>query len=261
MAKRKQRKQLKQRPPAAAVEPKLADEIRIMIWEYTWPESRIIEAAFFDNPEYQLGESDEDSDSSDDEDSPIEIVNLRLAGHLSTLIRKGLEGRVPEERRAEKRRDPVALRVCHQSRMHTLKRYRLMPSLAEPFYYHPQRDIFYITIAIADDYDEHMPHLLQYHGTELNHLETVLVYEWSETRAEKQYDISQAFEVMSHLRGLQTIRLLLDRENTEALIAEGNEAGIFTFAEHLRSNFLAVIEDENCTASTIEVMDCKGNVY
>jgi hypothetical protein len=64
----------------------LADEIRLMIWEYTWPAPRLIEASLFDNPEGQEEETEE----------PIEVVNLRLAGSLSTMVKLDLESRVAE---------------------------------------------------------------------------------------------------------------------------------------------------------------------
>ncbi|CAG8978003.1 hypothetical protein HYALB_00000672 [Hymenoscyphus albidus] len=232
---------------------KLVDEVRLMIWEFTWPTSRVIEAALFNNPEGQEEESIE----------PFEIVNLRLAGSLSTMLRQEIGCRVVEEGPMEQCPDPVALRICHQSRMHTLKRYRLMPSLARPFYYHPRRDILLLTVDVADDYPMHMPVLQRYHGTELNYLETILVSDgaWPETEAEKRLQMRYALDYISHLGGLQTIQVLLGSEESRDLDGEGKEVGLLAHAERLRSNFPAIIENERCTAKNIQLMDSNGKVY
>jgi len=148
-----------------------------MIWEYTWPAPRLIEASLFDNPESQEEETDE----------PVEIVNLRLAGSLSTMLKLDLGSRVTEQGPVEQCLAPVALQICQQSRMHTLSQYCLMTSLAGHFYYHPQRDVIWFSVDVADDYPIHMPILERCHKTELDTFETVLVLssEWPESPMEK----------------------------------------------------------------------------
>ena len=105
------------------------------------------------------------------------------------MLKQNLGSRIVEERSVEYCPAPIALQICHQSRMHTLSRYRVMISLASSFYYHPQRDVIFFSIDVADDYPIHMPFLIRYHQTELNTLETVLVLdsEWPESPMEKRH--------------------------------------------------------------------------
>ena len=232
-----------------------------MIWEYTWPAPRLIEASLFDNPESQEEETDE----------PVEIVNLRLAGSLSTMLKLDLGSRVTEQGPVEQCPAPVALQICQQSRMHTLSQYRLMTSLAGHFYYHPQRDVIWFSVDVADDYPIHMPILERYHKTELDTFETVLVLssEWPKSPMEKRSEprgMDYTMDYISHLGGLKTIQILLENpefssgESTE-LNNEGEEEGPQAFAHRLRSNFPAIIKGEKCTAKMIEVIDSNGNIY
>lgn len=232
-----------------------------MIWEYTWPAPRLIEAASFDNPEGQEEESE----------GPGEVVNLRLAGSLSTLLKQDLGSRIVEQGPVEQCLAPVALQICHQSRMHTLSRYRLMTSLAGPFYYNPQRDVIFFTIDVTDDYYQHMPFLDRYHKTELNTLETLLVLdsEWPESaeeRSHRPHGMGCTLDFVSHLGSLQTIQILWRgfescNESLMELDHEGRENGCQALANRLRSKFSRVIGHETCTAKKIEVMDLDGNLY
>jgi len=232
-----------------------------MIWEYTWPAPRLIEASLFENPEGQEEESEE----------PFEVVNLRLAGSLSTMVKLDLGCRIVESEPVEQCPAPVALQVCQQSRIHTLSRYRVMTSLAGPFYYHPQRDVVWFSVDVADDYPTNMPILERYHKTELNTLETVLVlrYEWPELPVEKGFrprGMDYTLDYISHLGGLKTVQILWGRfelgsEESNELDDEGEEEGPQALADRLRTNFPVIIENEKCTAKKIEVMDRDGKLY
>jgi hypothetical protein len=246
---------------------KLVDEIRLMIWEYTWPAPRLIEASLFDNPEAQ----EETEGQEEETEEPFEIVNLRFAGSLSTMLKQDLGSRIVEEGPVEQCPAPVALQICQQSRMHTLSRYRVMTSLAGPFYYNPQRDVIFFSIDVADDYPIHMPFLDRYHKTELNTLETVLVLdsEWPESPVEKGFRLrgtNSTLDCISHLGDLKTVQILWRRsefgsEESMELDEEGKEEGPQALADRLRSNFPAIIEHEKCTAKKIEVMDSDGKLY
>ena len=103
------------------------------------------------------------------------------------MLKQDLGSRIVEEGPAEHCPAPVALQICHQSRMHTLGRYRVMTSLAGPFYYHTQRDVMFFSVDVADDYPIHKTPLLRSQKAELDILETVPVLdsEWPESPVEK----------------------------------------------------------------------------
>lgn len=236
-----------------------------MIWEYTWPAPRLIEPAFFDNPQVP-----EELDEEPEE--PIEIVNLRLAGSLSTMLKEDLGSRILEDSPVEHCPDPVALQVCHQSRMHTLSRYRVIASLASPFYYHPQRDVIFFSVDFADDYDIHMPYLERYHETQLNTVETVLVMdaEWPDAPMEEEprhRGMDYTLDCISHLGGLKTIQILWEKRSESEHVElmgfddEEEEENPQSLAERLRLSFPDIIRHERCTAKWIEVMDSDGRLY
>ncbi|KAH8598430.1 hypothetical protein B0O99DRAFT_615115 [Bisporella sp. PMI_857] len=246
---------------------KLTIEIRLMIWEYTWPEPRLIEASLFDNPEAQA----EMEGQEEETEEPFEIVNLRFAGSLSTMLKEDLGSRIVEDGPVEHCPAPVALQICQQSRMHTLSRYRVMTSLAGPFYYHPQRDVIFFSVDVADDYPMHIPFLDRYHKTELNTLETVLVLEseWPDSprkRGTGRGGMDYTLDCISHLGGLKTVQIFREGSGVGSKGSsesgdEGEEEDLQALADHLRHNFQAIIEYEKCTATKIEVVDSDGKLY
>jgi hypothetical protein len=88
---------------------KVTTRVTSLIWEHTRPEARLIEAGLVDA-----------------EDGAGHII-LRLGGRLSTLLQnEEVCARVVEEDPFEKCLDPVALRICRESRMHTTTHYFTM---------------------------------------------------------------------------------------------------------------------------------------
>lgn len=118
-----------------------------MIWEHTWPAPRVIEAAIEDvegENEEDDEEEDEEDDNDDDEDEDFlsEFTLLRLAGSLSAFLECDFGHKILEEGPVEKCPFPVTLRVCHESRQHTLTQYILIQhaKLEASFYFNPYRD-------------------------------------------------------------------------------------------------------------------------
>lgn len=234
-----------------------------MVWEYTWPDARLIEVALVDNPAFH---------DEEDTTEPFEVVNLRLAGSLSTMLREDLAARVVECHPVEHCPDPVALQICRQSRMHTLSRYRVMKSLAWPFYYHPQRDVIFLSVDTTDDYPEHMPVLERYHHTELNTLETALVLNGEWPIAPWDTGSTHVLDYISHLGGLKTVQVLwpesasdigelMETDGTDDTVEKRRDRGPQVQADRLRSSFSAIIGNRACTAARIELIDLDGNLY
>jgi 2EXR family len=113
--------------------PKLSLELRIMIWEQSWPEPRLIEAGLC------ILQSDEEGVNSDEEgvDSDEEGVDndeesiLQPGKSFSTALKGDLGCRVLEEVSFEKILEPVALQVCQESRSGSLHEFfhSLQPTL------------------------------------------------------------------------------------------------------------------------------------
>lgn len=109
--------------------PDLPPEIRLMVWERTWPEPRIIEPVLIQYARPDGGTAT--------------IVRLKPRCALSPWLARS-EG--PHHNRptpSEPCPDPVSLRVNAESRAHTLESYFCMqhsPDDAHSFYFCPRRD-------------------------------------------------------------------------------------------------------------------------
>ncbi|KAH9203410.1 hypothetical protein DL95DRAFT_152487 [Leptodontidium sp. 2 PMI_412] len=194
--------------------PKLSLELRLLIWEQTWPEPRLIEAAIC-----------EDETTIEYEDVAI----LRFAGSLSTLLDVNFGTRIIEQGPAESCLPPVSLYVCHESRKYTLKQYRLMEhtnAKASSFYFNPRHDVLWFSFDFTDEPD-YLRDLLRCYGEQLNDIESVLIEEaeWEEltpARYKSKY--------LSRLRGLKSITVLFrddddDDDDSVQDVDEENDGG------------------------------------
>jgi 2EXR family len=110
-----------------------------MIWEHTWPASRVIEVATCE---------DETAEEYTD------VAILRFAGSLSSLLEEDFGTRVVEGEPLETSAPPVALQVCQESRTHTLIQYRIMEhtrSRQGSFYFNPRRDMLWLSFDFTDE--------------------------------------------------------------------------------------------------------------
>ena len=273
---------------------RLAPELQCLIWEHTWPAARVIEAASFENPQYdsddeeeeeEEGEDDEEEEAENEQDeevedeeieneeadeeemenetpavaNPYEVTNLQLAGYLSTMISdEDIGCRIVENRPVEKCDPPVALQICALSRTHTLRHYRVMDSLAGNFYFSPSRDVISFSVDVADDYPVHFPMLETYHHVELNLIQNVLVVdsEWPEVPRGRndRGPGNYMLDCLSHLGGLRTVMVLWREREQGQGVLQGVATG-------LRTAFPGIIRNERCTASRLELLDVDGNVY
>ncbi|TAQ84871.1 hypothetical protein B7494_g6813 [Chlorociboria aeruginascens] len=142
-------------------------ELRLMIWEHTLPGPRVIEAAYQDIIWEYSGQIYKDLRIR------TTITYLRIAGSMSACINRLYLDSDPEDELEEPTTpegwsDPVALRVCQESRWYALTKYQVMKHTQGPkgcFYFNPSRDVLRYkyslmctgllsTYHIADDCEE-----------------------------------------------------------------------------------------------------------
>jgi hypothetical protein len=181
----------------------LPSEIRLMIWEETWPEARVIEAAYAEAP----GPDESNTEADDELD---EYVILRPTCHLSTWVQTTFSHRILEDGPLEECPDPIALQVCHESRIHTLRKYTCMQHSklsTRAFYLYPGRDIIWLNTDVTDD-PIYVGELRHHYSSQLGRIERVLVedYEWNST-------VQNALNNLGIFEGFCTIEVVLDDED------------------------------------------------
>jgi len=155
--------------------PKLPPEIRLMIWEHTWPAPRLIEPAFY-FPTSRAGSDDTDN-SGEEEVYTI----LHHVGSLSAAL-KGDQGCF-EEGPFKKCPEPVTLHVSQESRSHTRTNYVYISHAYTPagsFYFSPSRDVLYLPRnenTDVHDEDCHPDPLQDSYTHQLDNFETVLIHD------------------------------------------------------------------------------------
>jgi hypothetical protein len=150
-----------------------------LIWEYTWPEARVIEAAHVrlevDDLEDDNLEDDDLEDDQDTDDEDLECTVLRPTSSFISFLRRDFSSRVLENSKLGKCLPPAALWVCHESRQHTLKKYEIIRHLHSPtslFPFSPTRDILWL----SDDLDDQSLKALQScYGESLRQFQSILV--------------------------------------------------------------------------------------
>ncbi|KAL2861006.1 2EXR domain-containing protein [Aspergillus lucknowensis] len=188
-------------------------ELRLKIWEYTWPAAQVIEAAI--REEFDDNERSDFKDDIDDESTELaddagykEFTILRPVSALGTLLRRDFSSRHLETKfPLEKYLPPIALWICQESRLHTLKSYALIqhPDLPEcSFYFNPLRDLLWLSCDITSD-SERLKELQASYQTSITQFRILLVEdtEWGD------WDISSSL-TLSILPALQTVALVLD---------------------------------------------------
>lgn len=149
--------------------PRLPMELRLMIWEYTWPESRVIEATYYD-------------DTTDDDG--FELTVLRLGGSLSKFLSTDFGGRILQDGPLERSPPPVSLRVCRESRRHTLKEFIEMRHAkydAGSFFFSPSHDVLWFSQDFTDEISN-LREIEEYYGNQLHNVKNIMVeeVEWHE---------------------------------------------------------------------------------
>ena len=162
-----------------------------MIWEHTWPETRVVEVAFRDETFTE----------------PSLCRYMRVTGALSSFLRQEFRDRHFEDPPLETSPDPVALHVCRESRAHTLEKYIAMKHSrmgCGSFYVNPHRDVFWFS-----DHYEDLNDLRSLYCKSWGKIERVLVgeLEWS-TRGPE--DCTEDF--VEHILSLRLLTVVMDSE-------------------------------------------------
>lgn len=173
----------------------LPAEIRLMIWEYTWPVAQVIEAASCEN--------------FDDEYTDLTI--LRPVSSFDNFLRTDFGHRILEMKSPlEKCPPPLALWICCESCEHTLKRYQFIQHLetaAGSFYFNPTRDTLWFSWDLTSE-PWRLIHLKTHYHRSLENFKTLLIQDsdWDDEGLPDKYCL-RSFTI---LPGLEMIILLSD---------------------------------------------------
>jgi hypothetical protein len=142
--------------------PKLPMELRLLIWEFTWPPPWIIEAINY-----------EDRNAEEFR----ELAILRIWGSLLKCLSRTSLTRKDEP--LEDYQHPIALWVCNESRQHTLRRYTALQHAefkAGSFYFSPDYDILWFSPGFTPGYGN-IDEIEDYYGDQIHHIKNVMVDE------------------------------------------------------------------------------------
>ncbi|KAH6881079.1 hypothetical protein B0T10DRAFT_382177, partial [Thelonectria olida] len=177
-------------------------EIRLKIWEDTWPKPRVIEAESFWDQDSESSESSASSETND-------FARLRFNRSISAWLQSDLGSREPRSLNPEidsfeRRPAPIALSICQESREHTLKKFTKMLHVHEPwsFYFNPTSDILLLS-SESNDEETVGETLWQSYGRQLSELKTSIftIEEWREDRMP---------DVLRYFGGISVIQILLE---------------------------------------------------
>ncbi|KAH8651719.1 hypothetical protein BGZ61DRAFT_229682 [Ilyonectria robusta] len=231
----------------------LPAEVRLMIWEATWPEPRVIEIRahspfnpktgyiedymrfqLYDTISNWLGEDDEADDEAGDgaddgaDEEADEEADVELDHDSDHDSDDGsdpeleIEGRTPDNPRdvfgqlSGQNRHPVALSVCTESRIHTLKSFyqlRHHERTEWSFYFSPTRDVLWVPDSLWWKFDdEDAITLSRSYGNQLTQVKQLVL------SMEKWRDIGE-LNVLLVLRGIETIHIRLSDDATSTEIS------------------------------------------
>lgn len=187
----------------------LPPEARLMIWEATWPEPRVIEIVTIEHDNPETGDIDDHA-------------RLQLFGSISSWLTSDHSWR-PADSRPEKPRNsfrqlpdenayPIALSICSESRTHTLKSFYRMRHYNHPgwsFYFNPTCDILWLSDDLWNLEEEDVTELSTSYGRQLADVQNVIlsVNGWSEIAD---------LEILRLLGGVNIIQILLGVNQTPA---------------------------------------------
>jgi hypothetical protein len=234
--------------------PKLPPEIRLMIWEHTWPAPRLIDAASYFPTSVLTSETE--SDTSEEEVYTI----LHPVGSLSAALKEDRGWRILEGP-FKKCPEPVALQVCQESRRHTRTNYVYISHAYTPagsFYFSPSRDVLYLLVGVGDedtDVDDEDCPLQDSYAHQLDNVETVLIDDsgW--------FDVTPATYtkfLQTIFHGLKTIRILFTHGGKATL----NKEQIHECANQLRVDYAKLsLRYPEWILKTLEFIDRSGQFY
>ncbi|CRG91089.1 Vacuolar protein sorting-associated protein 3 [Talaromyces islandicus] len=234
-------------PPKVTLK-SLPPEVRLMIWEYTWPAAQVVEAASRSN--------------SDDDDEYHEYTIFRPVSSLDSLLRTNFSTRPLEvSSPLEKCPYPIALQICHESRLHTLKTYALVqhPDLPEcAFYFNPRQDLLWLSGDISSD-TERLEELRASYQTFLNQFRILLVEESEWGSWDWDPSSSPALSILSALR---IVVLIDDDEDEDDTLITHHTEEYQGYATECQNDYYMFCKSKHpSTSYQLEYLDRGGNSY
>lgn len=228
--------------------PSLPVEIRLMVWEYTWPMPRVIEAVSFE---------------VFDDDDYEEFTILRPVGSISKFLNHRFEWRILESKPLESCPHPVALGVCHESRQHTLKHFLAMEhskSDAGSFFFRPLHDLLWFSLDFTDE-KERLQDLVHFYGDQLLCFQVVLVCE-DDWITDTPYGYMSNY--LSPMGPLEEIHIVYDELDGDGELVEPKAEDLSVHAQELKDEYadlIGNIHDGNVKAKHIRCLDRSGKYY
>ncbi|RKK79589.1 hypothetical protein BFJ71_g16173 [Fusarium oxysporum] len=176
----------------------LPPEVRLQIWEATWPRPRLIGAETVEL----------DNQSTDDIE---DFARLQILGSMESWLKAG------ETRQMLKHdRYPVALSVCAESRRHTMKHFTLIhhhEHIEWSFYLNPALDILWASDDLWNLEEEDITNLSRAYGRQLTCIKKLIL------DAESWRDVA-TLEILRYLGGIEVIQLRLDDDASPTVVTE-----------------------------------------
>lgn len=176
-------------------------ELRLKIWEETWPGTRIMEITYADCPQQ--------TDLSDAEGYPESVI-LRPMCSISRwkqYAKSGAYRNFEAEEPLEACPNPTALYVCHESRIHTLRQYIEIQHggiITDVFYMNPKLDILWLSEDTSDDMEK-LNSLKYCYGNQIELVSQVLV-------GEAEWDTREyLLDFFGMLKGLHRVYVAIDK--------------------------------------------------
>jgi hypothetical protein len=213
-------------------------EVRLMIWEYTWPPPRLIDLAIKDPLAFP-----------DQHIWPPELGSLQFYPdpiHISEgLVRYGFGGSFD--------RNPIALNLCRESREHTLMQYKIVENTQTgpekgSFYADPSRDALLVRFSESTSYYDVMGNMIDCYGERLSLIQTLVLM--------PVIYISSYIEVkraISRLQGLKTILWLLVEEPTPGSVENHTVQGHHGIDEDI-DNVLTAVSTRYAVADEVRLL-------
>ncbi|KAF5014959.1 hypothetical protein F66182_13874 [Fusarium sp. NRRL 66182] len=242
-------------------------EVRLMIWEHTWPAAQVVEAAshekFGDNDRDDDNDSDDNDDNDDDDDDDYhDFTIFRPLGSLDTLLQSDFTSRpVETPSPIEKCSFPIALQICQESRRHTLKTYVVIQHSNLPecsFYFNPRQDLLWLSGDISSDI-ERLKELQPAYQASIHHFKILLVedVEWECWN----WDPSSS-PALSILPALRTVVLVEDEHDGDGVLVTYGVEEYQKHAMKYRNDYYTACESMKCDMPyQLEYMDRDGNSY
>ncbi|KAM5353278.1 hypothetical protein ACJZ2D_016823 [Fusarium nematophilum] len=175
----------------------LPPEVRLLVWEATWPGPRLIGID-------AVKLNDQSTDEIEDD------ARLQILCSMASWLEGGASKQLPDEDR-----HPIALSICAESRKHTMKHFCLFrhhEQITWSLYLNPTCDV----LAAYDMWDlkeEDLTNLSRSYGRQLARMKNLVLYA-------QHWDVIDELDILCYLGGIEVIQLCLKDDPTPAEISK-----------------------------------------